>query len=192
MILLIDNYDSFVYNLARYVVELGHVAMVKRNDAITLEEVVALQPSHIILSPGPCTPNESGICLDIIRTLGPKIPILGVCLGHQAIGQVYGGTVVRAQRPMHGKAAKMTHVGTGLFTDIPNACLVGRYHSLVVSPIDFPHAALAVTAKSAEGEIMALQHRVYPTYGVQFHPESVLTEHGYTLLKRFLSVPGCI
>lgn len=185
MILIIDNYDSFVYNLARYVSELGWPMLVKRHDAISLADITTLNPSHIIVSPGPCTPNEAGISLALIREYGTKIPILGVCLGHQAIGQVYGGIVTRAKRPMHGKASTVIHEGVGILRNLPNPLIVGRYHSLIVADENLPQT-LQVTARSAEGEIMALQHRDYPVYGVQFHPESVLTEHGYQLLQNFL------
>jgi anthranilate synthase/aminodeoxychorismate synthase-like glutamine amidotransferase len=186
MILLIDNYDSFVYNLGRYVSELGMPYLVKRNNSIRLEEIAHLNPSHIILSPGPCTPNEAGISMDAIKTFGSSIPILGVCLGHQAIGQVYGGKVVRAKCPMHGKASYITHEGTDLFAKLPQPLKVGRYHSLIVSEVDFP-AELNITARSEEGEIMAMKHQTHPVWGVQFHPESILTEGGHALLQNFLN-----
>jgi para-aminobenzoate synthetase component 2 len=187
MILLIDNYDSFVYNLARYVSELGFVRCVKRNDAITLDEIALLKPSHIIISPGPCAPSQAGISLDVILRFGAFIPVLGVCLGHQSIGQAYGGTITRAQRIMHGKACQITHAGKDIFKGLENPLQVGRYHSLIVAESDLP-TALEVTARSAEGEIMALAHRDYPVFGVQFHPESVLTARGYDLLKNFLLI----
>jgi para-aminobenzoate synthetase component 2 len=185
MILLIDNYDSFVYNLARYIGELGYERKVIRNDAITLDEIALLQPSHIIISPGPCVPEQAGISMAVIKHFGPHIPILGVCLGHQAIGQVYGGKVLRAKRPMHGKASDITHNESGLFSGLDNPLQVARYHSLIVSEESFP-SELMITARCEIGEIMAVQHSRYPVYGVQFHPESVLTHQGYELLKNFL------
>ncbi len=184
MILLIDNYDSFVYNLARYVTELGKTCVVKRNDAITLSEIHALKPSHIILSPGPCTPNEAGICLDIVQSC-KTTPILGVCLGHQTIGQAFGATITKARNPTHGKARDITHQASGLFQDLQSPLKVGRYHSLIVSEDNFPDC-LEITARCLEGEIMALQHKHYPIFGVQFHPESILTDGGYEILSRFL------
>jgi para-aminobenzoate synthetase component II len=186
VILLIDNYDSFVFNLARYVSELGCDQMVKRNDSITINEIQTLKPSHIIISPGPCMPLQAGISMSIIEQLGVSIPILGVCLGHQAIGQVYGGKVTRAKRPMHGKPSVIKHDEKELFLKVINPLKVARYHSLIVSDEDFP-ATLQVTARCEIGEIMALRHREYPVYGVQFHPESILTEMGHLLLKNFLS-----
>ncbi|RLD07958.1 MAG: anthranilate/aminodeoxychorismate synthase component II [Chloroflexota bacterium] len=185
MLLLIDNYDSFVYNLARYVSELGWEREVVRNDAITLKEIEALAPTHIIISPGPCTPNEAGISNAVIRHFGPRIPILGVCLGHQCIGQVYGGKVVRAGRPMHGKTSPITHDELGVFRGLPSPLRVTRYHSLVVDRQTFP-TDLKITANSPDGEIMALRHRVHPVVGVQFHPEAVLTDSGHQLLSNFL------
>ncbi|MES2219306.1 MAG: aminodeoxychorismate/anthranilate synthase component II [Pseudomonadota bacterium] len=186
MILLIDNYDSFVYNLARYVSELGHEKIVQRNDKLTLADIERLQPSHIIISPGPCAPDSAGISMDVIRHFGQSIPVLGVCLGHQAIGQVYGGKVVRARQPMHGKASAITHNAKNIFSGLSNPLQAARYHSLVVSEVDFP-AALEITARSSEGEIMGLAHKQFPVFGVQFHPESVLTEQGHQLLENFLS-----
>lgn len=185
MILLIDNYDSFVYNLARYVSELGYEPIVKRNDAMTIADIVSLQPSHIIISPGPCAPDQAGISLEVIRQLGSKIPLLGVCLGHQAIGQAYGGIVTRAKHPMHGKSSLIQHDGSGVFLGIENPLQVARYHSLIVSDDSFPES-LRVTARCALGEIMGIQHKEYPVFGVQFHPESVLTKCGYKLLENFL------
>lgn len=187
MILLIDNYDSFVYNLARYVGELGFQRQVRRNDAISCEEIKALNPSHIIISPGPCAPDHAGISMEVIRHFGSSVPILGVCLGHQAIGQVFGGVVTRAKNPMHGKSSLITHDGSGIFSGLNNDLKVARYHSLIVSEENFP-SELRVTARCNRGEIMALQHRHYPVYGVQFHPESVLTQCGYDLLGNFLKV----
>jgi anthranilate synthase/aminodeoxychorismate synthase-like glutamine amidotransferase len=185
LILLIDNYDSFVYNLARYVRELGERPLVRRHDAIGVDEILSLAPSHIIISPGPCSPKEAGVSTDVVRQVGPRIPILGVCLGHQCIGAAYGGEIVRAGLPMHGKTSPIHHSGTGLFTGLPNPFMATRYHSLVIAPASVP-ASLAVTATSDDGEIMAVQHLEHPVYGVQFHPESVLTEHGYRLLDHFL------
>jgi anthranilate synthase component II len=185
MILLIDNYDSFVYNLARYVSELGETPVVRRHDAVSLDELAALAPSHIVISPGPCSPTEAGISTEVVRRFGPTTPILGVCLGHQCIGAAYGGEIVRAGRPMHGKTSRIHHVGTGLFEGLPTPFLATRYHSLVIAPASLP-PELLVTATAEDGEIMAVQHATHPVYGVQFHPESVLTEHGYRLLDRFL------
>ena len=185
MILLIDNYDSFVYNLARYVRELGETPLVRRHDAITPEEILALGPSHIIISPGPCSPGEAGVSTEVVRRVGPAIPILGVCLGHQCIGAAYGGEIVRAGRPMHGKTSRIHHTGTGLFTGLPSPFQATRYHSLVIAPASVP-PELEIIATSEDGEIMAVQHVEHPVHGVQFHPESVLTEHGYRLLDHFL------
>ncbi len=189
MILLIDNYDSFVYNLARYVNELGFETRVVRNSAISLEEIKALSPSHLIISPGPCTPNEAGISLAAIQEFAETLPILGVCLGHQALGQAFGAKVIRAKRPMHGKASLIEHVQKGVFVGIENPLPVARYHSLIVSEENFP-GDLEITARCERGEIMALQHRQYPLVGLQFHPESILTSSGYALLKNFLALDG--
>jgi anthranilate synthase component II len=185
MILLIDNYDSFVYNLARYVRELGEEPLVRRHDAIDVAEIVALAPSHIIISPGPCSPKEAGISNEVVRRLGASIPILGVCLGHQCIGAVYGGEIVRAGAPMHGKISRIRHSGSGIFSGLPNPFLATRYHSLAIAPASIP-PCLTVTATADDGEVMAVQHVEHPVYGLQFHPESVLTEHGYRLLDHFL------
>jgi len=185
MVLLIDNYDSFVYNLARYVRELGEAPLVRRNDAMTVDDILELAPSHVIISPGPCSPVEAGISTDLVRKVGPSIPVLGVCLGHQCIGAAYGGEIVRAGRPMHGKTSRIHHRGTDLFTGLPNPFLASRYHSLVISPASVPRE-LEVTATSEDGEIMAVKHATHPVFGVQFHPESVLTEHGYRMLDHFL------
>jgi anthranilate synthase/aminodeoxychorismate synthase-like glutamine amidotransferase len=185
MILLLDNYDSFVHNLARYVRELGEEAAVRRNDAITLDEIAELAPSHILVSPGPCTPSESGISVEVVRRFGLTIPILGVCLGHQCIGAAYGARVIRAGRPMHGKTSRITHDGSGIFHGLPSPFTATRYHSLVLERATLP-AELVVTATSEDGEIMAVRHRSYPVTGTQFHPESILTEHGHTLLRHFL------
>jgi len=185
MILLIDNYDSFVYNLARYVRELGEVPLVRRHDAVTVDEIGALGPSHIIISPGPCTPAEAGISTEVVRQLGERIPVLGVCLGHQCIGAAYGAEIVRAGRPMHGKPSRIHHQAQGLFAGLPSPFTATRYHSLVIAPASVP-PELKVTATSEDGEIMAVQHASNPVYGVQFHPESVLSEQGYRLLDHFL------
>lgn len=185
MILLIDNYDSFVFNLARYVEELGFRSVVKRNDDITLDEITQLKPSHIIISPGPCTPTDAGISMDVVRFLGSFIPILGVCLGHQAIGQVYGCKVVKAKRPVHGKRSLVYHHADPLFRRLNNPLNVGRYHSLILSDENFS-SVLSVLARDEKGEIMAVKHNHFPIWGVQFHPESVLTEQGHLLLRNFL------
>ena len=184
MILLIDNYDSFVYNLARYTRELGFDPLVVRHDAISVDAIVGLGPSHIVISPGPCSPGEAGISTDVVRSLGASIPILGICLGHQCIGAAYGAGIVRAGRPMHGKPSCIYHDGTGIFSGLPSPFQAARYHSLAISRTGLP-PALRVTATSDDGEIMAVQHEQYPVVGLQFHPESVLTEHGYRLLDRF-------
>ena len=187
MLLLIDNYDSFTYNLAQYLGELGAEVRVERNDAVTVDEVARLSPERIVISPGPCTPNEAGISLELIARLAGKMPILGVCLGHQAIGQAFGGKVVRAPRVMHGKTSPIEHGGSGLFRGIPSPMQATRYHSLVVEPASLP-ATLEVTARTAEGEIMALAHTSLPVWGVQFHPESILTVDGKRLLQNFLEM----
>jgi len=185
MVLLIDNYDSFVYNLARYVRELGEEAVVRRHDATTPDEIAALDPSRIIISPGPCSPAEAGISIEVIRRFGPTIPILGVCLGHQCIGAAYGAGIARAGRPVHGKPSRIAHDGRGLFAGLPNPFPAARYHSLAIARAGLP-AELRVTATAEDGEIMAVEHVRHPVTGLQFHPESVLTEHGYVLLDRFL------
>ncbi|MFZ0076583.1 aminodeoxychorismate/anthranilate synthase component II [Exiguobacterium sp. s192] len=186
MIVLIDNYDSFTYNLVQYFGELGQEVRVFRNDAITLEEIEALAPDHLVISPGPCTPNEAGISLEAIRYFAGRLPILGVCLGHQAIGQVFGGKVVRAKTLMHGKVSLLTHDGSGMFAGIEQETPVTRYHSLVVERESFPDA-LTMTAE-ADGEIMALRHKELPIVGVQFHPEAILTRDGKQMLKNFLEL----
>ena len=186
MILLLDNYDSFVYNLARYVAELGEAPVVHRNDALTLDQIAALAPSHIIVSPGPCTPAEAGISVAAIRRFGSTIPILGVCLGHQAIGAAYGAEIVRAGKPMHGKTSRIRHTGESVFTGLPSPLTATRYHSLVIAPESVP-PELKVIATAEDGEIMAVTHREHPVVGVQFHPESVLTEYGYRMLDWFLT-----
>lgn len=185
MILLLDNYDSFVWNLARYVRELGREPVVRRNDAVSLDEIAALAPTHIIVSPGPCTPRGAGISVEAIRRFGSTTPILGVCLGHQAIGAAWGARIVRAAHPMHGKTSDIEHDGTGLFAGLPNPFRATRYHSLVIDPAGLP-AELRVTATSDDREIMAVRHGTHPVVGVQFHPESVLTEWGHAIIGRFL------
>ncbi|HWA41394.1 MAG TPA: aminodeoxychorismate/anthranilate synthase component II [Gemmatimonadales bacterium] len=186
-VLLLDNRDSFVWNLARYVRELGAYANVLRSDTITLAEVGAAGATHLIVSPGPCTPAEAGISVEAIRAFGPSTPILGVCLGHQAIGAAYGGTVVRSVHRMRGKISAVTHDGTGVLKGLPSPFPATRYHSLVVERRSLP-PDLIVQATSPDGEIMALRHRTFPVHGVQFHPESVLTEGGHHLLRNFLSL----
>jgi len=186
-ILFIDNYDSFTYNLVHYMLELGGEIEVLRNDAITAADVAKRKPHGIVLSPGPCTPNEAGICLDVIKMYGATLPILGVCLGHQAIGQVYGGNVVRAPKVMHGKTSQITHTGQGVFAGIPSPYTATRYHSLIVDRATLPDC-LTVTAESEDGMIMGLQHKTHPVHGVQFHPESIASEHGHALLANFLKL----
>jgi para-aminobenzoate synthetase component II len=186
MILVIDNYDSFTYNLVQYLGELNQAVEVRRNDAITLDEIAALAPDHLLLSPGPCTPNEAGICLGLIERFAGQIPIFGVCLGHQSIGQAFGGNVVRAQKVMHGKTSTMTHNGTGVLHGLPDPFTAIRYHSLVIEKATCPDC-LEITATSEDGEIMAVRHREFNVHGVQFHPESVLTEHGHQMLRNFLA-----
>ena len=187
MLLVIDNYDSFTYNLVQYFGELGADPLVKRNDEITLAEIEALKPERICISPGPATPKEAGISCEVIRTFGPRLPLLGVCLGHQAIGAVYGGEVVRAGRLMHGKTSPIQHDGRGIFAGLPNPFEATRYHSLLVQRETFP-AVLEISAETAEGEIMGLRHREFPIHGVQFHPESILTLEGKRLLQNFLDL----
>jgi para-aminobenzoate synthetase component 2 len=186
MILVIDNYDSFTFNLVQYLGEIGEEVTVRRNDEITLEEIEAMAPDHILISPGPCTPNEAGISLNLIDTFKGKIPIFGVCLGHQAIGQVFGGEVVRAERLMHGKTSPIHHNGKTIFEGIPTPYTATRYHSLIVKKESLPDC-LEITAETAEGEIMALRHKEYAIEGVQFHPESIITDHGKQLLKNFVT-----
>jgi len=188
MLLVLDNYDSFTYNLVQYFGELGADLVVKRNDEITLAEIADLKPERICISPGPCTPKEAGISNDVILRFGPNTPLLGVCLGHQCIGHVFGGDVVRAGRLMHGKTSPILHQGQGVFAGLPNPFEATRYHSLLVKRETFPSDALEITAETAEGEIMGLRHREYPIHGVQFHPESILTLEGKRLLKNFLSL----
>lgn len=192
MLLMIDNYDSFTYNLVQYFGELGETVVVKRNDALTVADIQAMKPDRIVVSPGPCTPDEAGISLEVIRTLAPSIPMLGVCLGHQAMGQVFGGSVVRAANIMHGKTSPVFHNNTDVFAGLPSPFTATRYHSLVVDQQDFPDA-LEVTAWTQQDDgsreaIMGLRHREYPMVGVQFHPESILSEHGHAMLKNFLEL----
>jgi len=187
MLLIIDNYDSFTYNLVQYFGELGAEMKIFRNDALTINEVKALAPERICISPGPCTPNEAGISMGLIRELGPTTPILGVCLGHQSIGQVYGGDVVRADRLMHGKTSPIHHNGSSVFKGLPSPFEATRYHSLIVKRDTLPDC-LEITAWTEEGEIMGLRHKEHPVHGVQFHPESILTEHGKQMLENFLSL----
>jgi len=187
MILVIDNYDSFTYNLVQYLGELGEKIKIFRNDEIDLPGIAQLRPGRMVISPGPCTPKEAGISVDAIKTFAPRIPILGVCLGHQAIGEAFGGKVVRAQRLMHGKVSPVHHDVKGLCQGLANPFIATRYHSLLISPERFP-PSLAVTARTKEKEIMGVRHRRYPTFGVQFHPESILTEAGKSLLANFLKM----
>jgi anthranilate synthase/aminodeoxychorismate synthase-like glutamine amidotransferase len=184
MLLLIDNYDSFTYNLAQYFGELGCDVLVKRNDEISIDEIAAIAPKHICISPGPCTPREAGISKEVILRFGQEIPVLGVCLGHQCIAEAYGGNVIRAERLMHGKSCMISHNGSALFSDLSNPFEAGRYHSLVVERASFP-ACLEITAESDDGEIMALRHCELQVQGVQFHPESVLTPDGRKILASF-------
>ena len=189
MLLVIDNYDSFTYNLVQYLGEMGQEVRVVRNDEIAAAEIAALAPSHIVISPGPCTPNEAGISLEVIKSYAGKIPILGVCLGHQAIGQAFGGKVVRAARVMHGKTSPISHDGKGLFTGLPNPFEATRYHSLLIERASVPDC-LDVTAQTTEKEIMAVRHKTLPVEGVQFHPESFLTTSGKDLLRNFIVRQG--
>ena len=190
MILLIDNYDSFVHNLARYVRELGGEPVVRRNDALSVGDVERLAPSHIILSPGPCAPAQAGISTDLVRQLGPRVPILGVCLGHQCIGEAYGGDIVRAGRPVHGRTSPITHDASSVLADLPSPFQAARYHSLVIARPSLPASLRAFAHSGDDGEIMAVAHREHPVVGVQFHPESAATEYGYWILDRFLGGEG--
>jgi para-aminobenzoate synthetase component 2 len=187
MILVVDNYDSFVFNVARYVEELGREVEVERNDRIDVDSILAIGTTGLIISPGPCTPSEAGISTEAVRKLSGRIPILGICLGHQCIGEAFGVEVTRADTPMHGRASTIRHDGSGVFAGLPQSFRVGRYHSLIVSPPP-ENSEIAACAWSEDGEVMALRHRKHPTYGVQFHPESVLTEHGYDMLGAFLDL----
>lgn len=186
MILVIDNYDSFTYNLVQYLGELGEEVVVRRNDEIDLEGIVSLNPDHILISPGPCTPNEAGITLEVIERFKGEIPIFGVCLGHQAIGQAFGGKVIRAERLMHGKTSPIHHQGESVFAGLPSPFTATRYHSLIVERETLPDC-LEITAETAEGEIMGLRHKQYAVEGVQFHPESIITDHGHQMLRNFLN-----
>lgn len=185
MIVLIDNYDSFTYNLVQYFGELGQELVVYRNDEVTIQEIEELAPSYLVISPGPCTPNEAGISVEAIRVFAGRIPILGVCLGHQAIAQAFGGKVVHAERLMHGKTSKIQHDGKSIFKKIPQQSVVTRYHSLAVERSSLPEC-LVVTAETETGEIMALRHRTLPIEGVQYHPEAILTEHGKEMIRNFI------
>jgi anthranilate synthase component 2 len=187
MLLLIDNYDSFTYNLFHYLGQLGAEVVVKRNDELTAAQALAMKPEGIVLSPGPCTPDEAGICMDLIKAANGRVPILGVCLGHQAIGQVYGGRVVRAPEPMHGKLSRIHHTGKSVFRGLNNDFLATRYHSLTIAPETMP-ADLEITATSSDGVIQGLMHKKHPVHGVQFHPESIASENGHALLQNFLKI----
>ncbi|MDQ1910920.1 aminodeoxychorismate/anthranilate synthase component II [Paenibacillus sp. GD4] len=185
MILVIDNYDSFTYNLVQYLGELGEQVVVRRNDEIDLDGIEELKPDHILISPGPCTPNEAGISLALIERFKGEIPILGVCLGHQSIGQAFGGDVIRAEKLMHGKTSPILHDGKSIFEGLPSPFTATRYHSLIVKKETLPDC-LEISAETPEGEIMGLRHREYPIEGVQFHPESIITDHGHQMLRNFL------
>ena len=187
MILLIDNYDSFTFNLVHFLGDLGARCEVRRNDAISVDQALAMTPEAIVLSPGPCTPDQAGICLDLIRAAGGRVPIMGVCLGHQAIGQVFGGEVVRAPVPMHGKVSRILHDGSDIFAEIPTPFEATRYHSLTVRRETLPES-LVETARSEDGLIMGLRHRSMAVFGVQFHPESIASQHGHAILRNFLNI----
>lgn len=187
MILMIDNYDSFTYNLVQYLGELGEELKVYRNDKITLEEIEQLKPDHIVISPGPCSPKEAGISVDVIRHFAGRVPILGVCLGHQSIGYAFGGEIVRAERLMHGKTSMIYHDGKGIFQGVPNPFRATRYHSLIIERSTMP-SCLEISAETDIGEVMGVRHKEYPIEGVQFHPESILTEHGKQILRNFLTL----
>jgi anthranilate synthase component 2 len=186
-VLVIDNYDSFTYNLVHYIGELGAKLAVRRNDKITVDEAMAMDPEAIVLSPGPCTPNEAGICLALIERAAPTVPIFGVCLGHQAIGQAFGGTIVRAPSLMHGKVSTITHNGRGVFRGINHSFQATRYHSLTIAPETMPDV-LEVTATAEDAVVMGAMHKTLPVHGVQFHPESIASENGHTILKNFLDI----
>ncbi|HET8654257.1 MAG TPA: aminodeoxychorismate/anthranilate synthase component II [Longimicrobiaceae bacterium] len=193
MILVIDNYDSFTWNLVQYLGELGEEPVVRRNDAVSVDEIAAMAPDAIVVSPGPCTPAEAGVSVEVIRRLGPGTPILGVCLGHQSIGAAYGGEVVRAERMMHGKTSPVRHTGEGIFAGVPSPFRVTRYHSLVIAPESVPEELEVVAWTDEAGyedEIQAVRHREHPVWGVQFHPESIASEHGHALLRNFLRLAG--
>ena len=187
MVLIIDNYDSFVFNLTRYVRNAGWQTIIMRNNEITIDDIKMINPSHIIISPGPCTPQQSGISINIIKYLHKKYPILGVCLGHQVIGEVFGGRVIKAKHPMHGKQSQMFHSNDVLFRNIPSEFKVGRYHSLIVEHTPQSRENIITTGIDENGEIMSIRHKIYPVYGVQFHPESILTEYGMQIIKNFLN-----
>lgn len=187
MILIVDNYDSFTYNLVQYFGELGCALMVKRNDAVSLDEISSLRPTHVCISPGPGRPAQAGLSNDIVREFSARVPLLGVCLGHQCIGEVFGGKIVAAPRLLHGKTSQIQHNGGGVFANLPNPFTATRYHSLIVSPDSVPDC-LEVTAQTSEGEIMGLSHRDFPVHGVQFHPESILTAEGKKLLANFVAL----
>lgn len=187
MLLLIDNYDSFTFNLFHYLGELGAEVVVKRNDEITVADVLAMRPDGVVLSPGPCTPNEAGICLELVHSANGRLPILGVCLGHQAIGQAYGGRIERAPEPMHGKLSRIRHTGKSVFRGLNNDFEATRYHSLTIAPESMP-APLEVTARTDDGVIMGVMHTSHPVHGVQFHPESIASENGHALLQNFLNI----
>jgi anthranilate synthase component II len=187
MFLLIDNYDSFTYNLFHYLGEIGIAVDVRRNDALSADAALALRPQAIVISPGPCDPDRAGICLELIAKAAGQVPVLGVCLGHQAIGQAFGGRVVRAPKPMHGKTSMVTHAGTDIFSGLPSPFAANRYHSLMVSRDGLPDC-LVVTAVSEDGVVQGIAHRTLPIYGVQFHPESIATQHGHALLRNFLGI----
>ncbi len=186
MILVLDNRDSFVHNLARYVRELGEEAVVRRSDEMRIDEVERLAPTHIVISPGPCTPAEAGISTEVVRRFGPTTPILGVCLGHQCIGAAFGGDIVRAGYPMHGKTSLVTHDGTSVFAGLPSPIRVARYHSLIIAPASVPESLRVLATSVDDGAVMAVEHRTYPIIGVQFHPESAASEYGYAMVDRFL------
>ncbi|NKD76542.1 aminodeoxychorismate/anthranilate synthase component II [Haematospirillum sp. H1815] len=188
-LVLIDNYDSFTWNLWHYLAELGVEAKVVRNDAVTAKDVMAWRPRGIVLSPGPCDPDKAGICLELIEKAAGQVPVMGVCLGHQAIGQVFGGRVVRAPEPMHGKISPVHHTGQGLFSGLPNPFRATRYHSLLVARDSLPDC-LEITAQTEDGLIMGLSHRTMPIHGVQFHPESIASEHGHDMFRNFLNIAG--
>lgn len=189
MILVIDNYDSFVYNLVHYIEDFGVRAEVRRNDAISIGDVLKLKPKAIVLSPGPCTPNEAGICLELLEKAPHDLPMFGVCLGHQAMGQAFGGDVISARTIMHGKVSEVTHRGGGLFKGLPSPFKATRYHSLAVKRETFP-ADLVIDAETADGEVMGMSHKTRPVFGVQFHPESIASEHGHAIVANFLGVAG--
>lgn len=187
MFLLVDNYDSFTYNLYHYLAELGIEVEVRRNDSLGVDDVISMAPAGVVLSPGPCTPDKAGICLDLVKAAGGRIPMLGVCLGHQTIGQAFGGHVIRAPEPMHGKVSPVFHRARGVFSGLPNGFRATRYHSLIVEAATLP-ACLAVTAETEEGLIMGLEHKTLPLHGVQFHPESIESEYGHKILQNFINI----